>query len=181
MRYNKDILWQGVGKCLLTLCCKREVWRFKLAKVKEICEEKLRPVIEEMGYELVDVQYVKEFDGMSLIFTIDKEEGVTIDDCEKVNKVIDPIIDELNPTNDAPFTLVVSSPGLDRPLKTDRDLKRNLNKEVTISLFAKQNGKKEFEGVLEDFSEKTVTLKTEKETLTFDRDKIANIKLIIKF
>ena len=152
-----------------------------MAKVKEICEEKLRPVIEEMGYELVDVQYVKEFDGMSLIFTIDKEEGVTIDDCEKVNKVIDPIIDELNPTNDVPFTLVVSSPGLDRPLKTDRDLKRNLNNEVTISLFAKQNGKKEFEGVLEDFNDKTVTLKTDKETLTFDRDKIANIKLIIKF
>ena len=94
-----------------------------MAKVKEISEAKIRPIIEEMGYELVDVEYKKEYDGMSLIFTIDKEEGVTIDDCEKVNKVIDPIIDELNPTDDQPFTLVVSSPGLDRQLKTDRDLK----------------------------------------------------------
>ena len=119
-----------------------------MAKVKQICEEKLRPVIEEMGYDLVEVEYVKEFDGMNLIFTIDKEEGVTIDDCEIVNKKIEPIIDELNPTDDKPFTLVVSSPGLDRPLKTDRDLRRNLGNEVTLTLFSKLDGKKVFEGVL---------------------------------
>ncbi len=153
----------------------------KLAKVKQICEEKLRPVIEEMGYDLVDVEYVKEFDGMNLIFTIDKEEGVTIDDCEKVNKVIDPIIDELNPTDDKPFTLVVSSPGLDRPLKTDRDLKRNLDSEVTLTLFSKLDGQKIFEGVLKSFDEKTVTLQIKDEEKVFERDKIANIKLIIKF
>lgn len=152
-----------------------------MAKVKQICEEKLRPVIEEMGYELVDVEYVKEFDGMSLIFTIDKEEGVTIDDCEKVNKKIDPIIDELNPTDDKPFTLVVSSPGLDRPLKTDRDLKRNLEKEVTVTLFAKVDGKKSFDGVLKGFDDKNVILETAENTIAFERDKIANIKLIIKF
>ena len=152
-----------------------------MAKVKQICEEKLRPVIEEMGYELVDVEYVKEFDGMSLIFTIDKEEGVTIDDCEKVNKKIDPIIDELNPTDDKPFTLVVSSPGLDRPLKTDRDLKRNLEKEVTVTLFAKVDGKKSFDGVLKGFDDKNVILETAEHTIAFERDKIANIKLIIKF
>ena len=152
-----------------------------MAKVKQICEEKLRPVIEEMGYELVDVEYVKEFDGMSLIFTIDKEEGVTIDDCEIVNKKIDPIIDELNPTDDKPFTLVVSSPGLDRPLKTDRDLKRNLGQEVTITLFSKLDGQKVFEGVLKAFDEKTVTLQIKDEEKVFERDKVANIKLIIKF
>ena len=152
-----------------------------MAKVKQICEEKLKPIIEEMGYELVDVEYVKEFDGMSLIFTIDKEEGVTIDDCEKVNKKIDPIIDELNPTDDKPFTLVVSSPGLDRPLKTDRDLKRNLEKEVTVTLFSKLDGKKSFDGVLKGFDEKNVILETAENTIAFDRDKIANIKLIIKF
>ncbi len=152
-----------------------------MAKVKQICEEKLRPVIEEMGYDLVEVEYVKEFDGMNLIFTIDKEEGVTIDDCEKVNKVIDPIIDELNPTDDKPFTLVVSSPGLDRPLKTDRDLRRNLGSEVTLTLFAKLDGSKVFEGVLKAFDEKTVTLQIKDEEKVFERDKVANIKLIIKF
>ncbi len=152
-----------------------------MAKVKQICEEKLRPIIEGMGYDLVDVEYVKEFDGMNLIFTIDKEEGVTIDDCEIVNKKIDPIIDELNPTDDKPFTLVVSSPGLDRPLKTDRDLRRNLNQEVTLTLFSKLDGQKVFEGVLSDFDEKTVTLTLKDGDKTFDRDKIANIKLVIKF
>lgn len=152
-----------------------------MAKVKEISEAKLRPVIEEMGYELVDVEYKKEFDGMSLIFTIDKEEGVTIDDCEKVNKAIDPIIDELNPTGDEPYTLVVSSPGLDRQLKTDRDLRRTLDKDVSLTLFSKLDGKKNFEGTLVNFDEKTVTIKIDDEEKVFDRDKIAGLKLVIKF
>ncbi len=152
-----------------------------MAKVKEISEAKIRPIIEEMGYELVDVEYKKEYDGMSLIFTIDKEEGVTIDDCEKVNKVIDPIIDELNPTDDQPFTLVVSSPGLDRQLKTDRDLKRTVGKDVTVTLFSKVNGKKNFEGTLISYDEKTIKVKVKDEEMTFDRDKIAGLKLVIKF
>lgn len=152
-----------------------------MAKVKDICEAKLRPIIEEMGYDLVEVSYEKENGGMSLIFTIDKESGVTIDDCEIVNKKIDPILDELNPTDDKPYTLVVSSPGLDRPLKTDRDLKRNLEKEVDITLFSKINGKKLFRGILKSFDEKNVSIQTEKEDLTFERDKIGSIKLVIKF
>ena len=152
-----------------------------MAKVKQICEEKLRPVIEEMGYELVEVSYEKENGSMSLIFTIDKEEGVTIDDCEIVNKKIDPILDELNPTDDKPYTLVVSSPGLDRPIKTDRDLKRNLGKEIELTVFAKQDGQKVFKGVLKDFDDKNVTLQTQKGDFTFERTKIANMKLVIVF
>ena len=152
-----------------------------MAKVKQICEEKIGPIIEEMGYELVEVSFEKENGGMSLIFTIDKEEGVTIDDCEVVNRKIDPILDELNPTDDKPYTLVVSSPGLDRPLKTNRDLRRNIGKEIELSLFAKIDGKKNFVGVLESFDEKNVCVKMEKETLTFEREKVATIKLVIKF
>lgn len=152
-----------------------------MAKVKELCAEKIRPVIEEMGYELVDVEYVKEFDGMNLVFTIDKESGVTVDDCELVSKRIDPMLDELNPTNDESYTLVVSSPGLDRPLSTDRDLTRNLGKEVSVSLFTKVDGKKVFEGTLKSFDETSVTIQTDKQELTFERKKVANIKLVIKF
>ncbi len=152
-----------------------------MAKVKELCAEKIRPVIEEMGYELVDVEYVKEFDGMNLVFTIDKESGVTVDDCELVSKRIDPMLDELNPTNDESYTLVVSSPGLDRPLSTDRDLTRNLGKEVSVSLFTKVDGKKVFEGILKSFDETSVTIQTDKQELTFERKKVANIKLVIKF
>lgn len=152
-----------------------------MAKVKQICEEKLSGVIEEMGYELVDVSFEKENGGMSLIFTIDKDGGVTIDDCEIVNRKIDPILDELNPTDDKPYTLVVSSPGLDRPLKTDRDLKRGLDKEVDLTLFAKLDGKKSFTGVLKAFDEKTVTLQIENNEFKFEREKVASIKLVIKF
>lgn len=152
-----------------------------MAKVSDISEAKVRPLIEEMGYELLEVEYKKEFDGMSLIFTIDSENGVTIDDCEKVNKAIDPVIDELNPTNDEPYTLVVSSPGLDRQLKTDRDLKRTIGKEVTLTLFSKIDGKKSFEGELLSFDEKTVTIRTGDGEKVFDRDKIAGLKLVIKF
>lgn len=152
-----------------------------MAKVSDISETKVRPLIEEMGYELLEVEYKKEFDGMSLIFTIDSENGVTIDDCEKVNKAIDPVIDELNPTNDEPYTLVVSSPGLDRQLKTDRDLKRTIGKEVTLTLFSKIDGKKSFEGELLSFDEKTVTIRTGDGEKNFDRDKIAGLKLVIKF
>ena len=127
------------------------------------------------------MSYEKENGSMSLIFTIDKEEGVTIDDCEIVNKKIDPILDELNPTDDKPYTLVVSSPGLDRPIKTDRDLKRNLGKEIELTLFAKQDGQKVFKGVLKDFDDKNVTLQTQKGDFTFERTKIANMKLVIVF
>ncbi len=152
-----------------------------MAKVKQICEEKFRPVVENMGFELVDVSYEKENGAMSLIFTIDKDEGVTIDDCEQVSKVLNPLLDELNPTDDKPYTLVVSSPGLDRPLKSDRDFKRNLGKEVGVTLFAKLDGRKNFEAILQDFTDKTVTFKLENETITIEREKIGSIKLVIKF
>ena len=153
-----------------------------MAKVKEICESKFRPIIEEMGYELLEVTYKKEFDGMNLVFTIDKEEGITIDDCEKVNRYIDPIIDELNPTADEPYILIVSSPGIDRPLKTERDFSRNMGKEIKISLFSKLDGRKVFEGTLENYNDKEITIKEANgNSLTLQRDKIANIEPIIKF
>lgn len=152
-----------------------------MAKVKQICEEKLKGVIEEMGYELVDVEYVKEGSGMSLIFTIDSDKGVTVDDCELVSKKIDPLLDEINPTDDGAYTLVVSSPGLDRPLKSNRDLTRAISKEVEVTLFSKQDGKKKFEGILQNFDDKTLTLKCDKQEITFEREKIANVKFVIKF
>lgn len=152
-----------------------------MAKVKQICEEKLGGVFAELGYELVDVEYVKEGSGMSLIFIIDKDGGVNIDDCELVSKKIDPILDEINPTDDKPYTLVVSSPGLDRPLKSDRDLNRGIGKEVDLNLFSKLDGKKAFTGVLESFDDKNVTLDIEGQKQTFEREKVASIKLVIKF
>lgn len=151
------------------------------SKVKSICEEKVVPLIEELGYEVVEVEYAKKSDGMNLTFYIDKENGVQIDDCEKVSKAIDKVLDDLNPTDDEPYILNVSSPGIDRPLKTDRDFKRNLGKEISVSLFAKFNGKKIYEGVLKAFDENTLTIEINNEELVLSRDKIAHIVPIIKF
>lgn len=156
-----------------------------MAKVKQICEEKIGPIIEEMGYELLEVEYVKENGGMSLIFTIDKEGGVTIDDCEIVNRKIDPIIDELNPTDDKPYTLVVSSPGLDRPIKTERDFKRNLEKEVEVKFYEplKPYNKKLLTGMLKAWDETSVTILIgpEEQNVKIPRKIIAQIVPVINF
>ncbi len=150
-------------------------------KVKTIVAEKINPVIEELGYEVVDLEYVKQSDGMNLIFYIDCDNGVNIEDCEKVSKIIDPLLEELNPTDDKPYILNVSSPGIDRPLKTERDFLRNKGKEIEITLFSKINGKKVFDGVLVSFNEKDIVIENNNQQLTFSREKIAHIVPIIKF
>lgn len=150
-------------------------------KIKELALEKVGSLIEEMGYEVVDCEYVKQSDGMNLIFYIDCDSGVNIDDCEKVSKVIDPVLDEANITDDKPYTLCVSSPGLDRPLKTERDFKRNMGNEIEITLFSKLNGKKVFTGTLEGYNDVSVTIASSGEQLTFEKGKIAHIVPVIKF
>lgn len=151
------------------------------SKVKTICEEKVVPIIQNMGYDVIEVEYAKKSDGMNLTFYIDKDDGVQIDDCERVSKEIDGILEELNPTDDSPYILSVSSPGIDRPLKNDRDLKRNLNKEITITLFAKINGEKKYEGILKDFNENEIVIEIDGKTINIEKDKIAHIVPVIKF
>lgn len=152
-----------------------------MSKVKDICEKELTPIIEKMGYELLEVSYQKLADGMNLIFTIDADTPITIEDCEKVTKAIDPILDELNPTDDKPYILSVSSPGIDRPIKTERDFKRNMGKEVEITLFKKLDGEKKFVGILESFSQTQVTILQKDKPLTINRELIAHIVPVIKF
>ena len=160
------------------------------SKTKTLCEEKIVPVIEQMGYDVVEVEYIKKADGMNLTFFIDKDGGIDVDDCEKVSKTIDPLLDELNPTDDQAYILNISSPGIDRPLKTDNDLKRHIGTEIAITLFAKQNGVKNFEGELISFDQNNVTIKPlpdkkgkkiDQNQISLQRDKIAHIVPIIKF
>lgn len=150
-------------------------------KVKAICEEKIVPVIENMGYEVIEVAYAKQADGMNLTFYIDADSPITIDDCEKVTKVIDPLLDEINPTEDKPYILNVSSPGLDRPLKSERDFLRNIENEVDVTLFSKLDGKKVYSGVLKSFDQNSVTIFDGKENRSFERKLIAHIVPVIKF
>ncbi len=152
-----------------------------MAKVKQVCEKEIAPIIEDLGYDLIEVSYQKLADGMNLIFTIDSDNGITIDDCEKVSKVIDPILDKLNPTEDQPYILSVSSPGIDRPLKTERDFKRNLEKEIELTLFKKIDGKKTFVGTLKTYDDNEITIDENNKLVTLKRKDIAQIQPVIKF
>ena len=153
-------------------------------KIKDVCYDIANPIISKLGYELVEVSYQKEQNGMNLIFYIDKDEGISIDDCEKVTKSLDDVLDNANPTNDKPYTLVVSSLGIDRPIKTDRDFKKNLGKEIEIKFYSmhKELKTKVVEGVLEDFDENCITITVQKiGEIKIDRKLIANILPVIKF
>lgn len=151
-----------------------------MSKIKVRCEEKLRPIIEGLGYELIEVSYQKVAGEMNLIFTIDSDTPITIDDCEKVTKAIDPILEEMNPTDDRPYILSVSSPGIDRPLKSKRDFDRNIGKEIEITLFKKLENKKTFIGVLDNYDENSITIIQEEKPVIIKRELIAHIVPVIK-
>lgn len=148
--------------------------------IKPLTEIKtfLESIANPMGIEIVDVEWNDKT--ASLTAFIETEQGVDLDTCEKFHNAIMEPIDSFDPTFDKPYTLNVSSPGLDRPFKTDRDFERNLGKEVEIKLFAPLKGKKFLEGVLTAFDENTVTVNTGEE-LKLPRNKIAKINKAIKF
>lgn len=141
----------------------------------------LLPIMERTGFELVDVEYVKEGSNYYLRAYIDKEGGITIDDCELVSRELSDLLDAEDFIPEAYF-LEVSSPGLGRQLKKDKDFARSIGEDVEVKLYKPLEKKKEFEGVLESFDEKTVVLRlSETETLTIPRESVAMIKLAIHF
>lgn len=154
-----------------------------MSKVADAVTNLIKEPVESLGYELVDVEYRKQHSDMTLTVYIHSAEGVTLDDCEKVSRLIDPMLDELNPTDDTPYVFNVSSPGLDRPIKTDGDFKRNMGKEVEVKLYAPLNNTKEFEAVLTGFEGGVVSLRTLKdgEILELEQNKIALIRQLIRF
>ena len=141
----------------------------------------LTPLIEGMGFEVVDVEYVKKSNGMNLTIYADIARGITLDDCEAIHNAINPVIDELDPTGEQPYTLNVSSPGLDRPFKTQRDYERNYGKEVEVKLYAPLKGKKMYEGVLTQKTEHTLTILTEQGECQLECGKIALVRPLVKF
>lgn len=135
---------------------------------------------EELGYELVDVEYIKEHGDYYLRIYIHKDGGVTLDDCQLMSEKIGDKLDETNLIENA-YYLEVSSPGLDRPLKSDKDLERNLGKEVEIHLYKPTDGTKKIEGILDIFDESEITIKTVNKEYRLLRDSISLIRLTIKF
>lgn len=123
--------------------------------------ELLEPTVKNLGYELYEVEFQKEYDNWVLTLFIDKEGGIDLDDCERVSNAVDPILDEADPIEQA-YYLSVSSIGIDRPLKKDKDFHRNIGKKLDIRLYAPLDGKKEFTGELISFDAESFTVKTDK-------------------
>ncbi|MGN0819488.1 MAG: ribosome maturation factor RimP [Christensenellaceae bacterium] len=140
---------------------------------KEIAEF-LQPLADDMGVELVDVE-LKKGSNPQLTVYIETESGVDLNTLEKFHNFIDAPLDDFDPTYSAPYTLNVSSPGLDRPFKTDRDYERNLGVLCEVRLFNPIMGKKYFEGVLVEYDKNTVTIEVEGKPLKIERNKIAKI------
>ena len=150
-------------------------------KTEQKVLEKIEPIVTALGYEVVDIEFEKKYGEDNLTVFIDIPTGVSLDDCEKVHYAIDPALDELDPTNGKPYVLNVSSPGLDRPFKKQRDFERNYGKEVEVKLYAPLKGKKIYEGVLVERGENVTVIKLSKETITIENNKIALVRPLVKF
>ena len=144
-------------------------------------EELLAPIVELNGFELVDVEYVKEAGNWYLRGYIDKPGGIAVDDCEAVSRIFSDKLDELDFIEDA-YIMEVSSPGLGRPLKKEKDYVRSMGKEVEIRTYRPINKEKEFYGILSAYDESSVTITTEEQKeQTFEKADIALIRLAFDF
>ena len=153
----------------------------KREQYEQQTEALLQPIVEKNGFELVDVEYVKEAGNWYLRAYIDKPGGITVDDCEVVSRAFSDVLDEKDYIEDT-YIFEVSSPGLGRPLKKEKDFKRSLGEEVEIRTYRPINKQKEFVGLLKEYDTDTVTIEYEDdETQVFQRSDIALIRLAFDF
>ncbi len=150
--------------------------------IEQQTEALITPMIEAHCFELVDVEYVKEGSTKYLRVYIDKEGGITVDDCEVISREFNEVLDREDYIDEA-YIFEVSSPGLGRPLKKDKDFARSLGKEVEVRLFKALNKKKEYTGILKAYDAQTVTITVEEdeEEVVLERSMIALIRLAFDF
>lgn len=153
-----------------------------MASIEEKVEKLVEPKIQEIGYDLYDVEYAKEGKNYFLRIIIDKPEGIDLNDCEKVNNEITDILDQADYIKEQYF-LEVSSPGIERTLKKDKHLEKNIGKEVNIKLFKKdENGIKEYQGILKNFDTENITIETQtNEEKQIQRKSIAQIRTVYEW
>ena len=138
--------------------------------------------IRSLGYETVDVEQRREYAELHITVYVDKvPDGVSLDDCERIHYEIEPILDELDPTAGKPYVLEVSSPGLDRPFKKQRDFERNYGKEVEARLFAPVKGVKVYEGILKERTENYVLIESKGSDIKIENTRIALVRPLVKF
>ncbi|MBR2527246.1 MAG: ribosome maturation factor RimP [Blautia sp.] len=143
-------------------------------------EALLSSIVAEAGFELVDVEYVKEGGNWYLRAYIDKPGGITVNDCEAVSRVFSDRLDEEDFIEDS-YVMEISSPGLDRPLKKEKDFIRSIGKAVEIRTYRPIDKQKEFTGILAAYDTDTVTIREEDTLRTFSRQDIALIRLAVLF
>jgi len=153
--------------------------RCGLANIEERVESLLEKTIEELGYQLYDVEYAKEGKDYFLRIFIDKADGIDLNDCEKVNDAINDLLDEADYIKEQYF-LEVSSPGIERNIRKEKHLKQNIGKKVEVRLFKPIDGTKQYIGILKQYDSNNVVLEQENE-VTIERKNIAQIKTIYEW
>ncbi len=150
-------------------------------KTADIVYQMVEPIVAELNLELVDVEYVKEGGQYILRVFIDRPDGITLDDCQHVSVRLSNILDEQDPIPDS-YTLEVSSPGIDRPLKKDADFVRFANHKIDISTYAPVYGKKKkFTGELIGLVDGKVVVEVDGDRLEIPRDQISQVRLAVEF
>lgn len=150
-------------------------------KVEKIVENAVTPVLESLGVELVDVDYRTRDGEINITVFIYKEGGTDLDTCETVHRAIDGVLDDADPTQGAPYILNVSSPGLDRAFKTDRDYMRNIGCDVEIKFFSPYNGEKRIEAKLLSYDGNCVKVEYDGRETAIKLSRIAKMNCAIKF
>lgn len=151
-----------------------------MSKITDQVTELVKPIVEEEGCSLWDVEYVREAGQWYLRIFIDKDGGVDINDCEKISRRVDPMLDEADPIPDS-YVFEVGSAGAERELKRPGDFEQFMGSEIEVRLYQPVNGSKVFIGNLEAYADGDVTVKTAKESLTFKKAQIALTKLHVSF
>ena len=144
-----------------------------MSKIEEKVEELVTKPINELGYRVYDVMYVKEGKDNYLRIFIDNDTGISLDDCEKVNNAITDMLDEADYIKDQYF-LEISSSGVERHIRKDSQLQEHIGKDIDVKLFKPLNKQKELEGNLKQFDEKTITLIINEEEITIERSNISS-------
>jgi ribosome maturation factor RimP len=154
-----------------------EVLQMAKANVATVVKELLTPVIEDLGYEVWDVEYNKVGADWHLIITIDHEDGITIEDCETVHRAVDPVLDEADPIEDS-YYLNVSSPGVERELRTEDHLLACIGIRCEVRLFKALGGKKVLTGILANYEDGNITITVEGEDIVIPRSDVAKIRTV---
>jgi ribosome maturation factor RimP len=149
-------------------------------KIENTVHELIAMHIEGLGFELVDIEYKKEGTEKILYIYADRPGGITIDECEKISRCVEPVLDQNDPISER-YYLCVSSPGLDRPFHNANDYRRNLGKAIEIKLYAPYLNKKDYSGILKSFDDEHIIMETNGQEASFKLSDIARARLAIEF